>query len=191
MRPFLSALALLVLSSNFMVADLIPTTGSWTEFLFYNVGSFAEVGTFGGPTSNPVADRTLAPPWTFSGPAELRVLDLYSSGDQFRVFDNGVELGVTSLPVAGAQCFGDIGCALADSRLSFGAFELGAGDHAITIQVFATQLGNGAAVLSAQSAEVPEPGSLILLMTGIAALGLAFRIKGTGYKIPKPRSSFS
>jgi hypothetical protein len=179
-RPFLSALGLLALSANFMVADLIPTTGSWIKFQFQDVGSFAEVATYSPPTFNPVADQTLAPPWTFSGPAALSVLDLWGSGDRFRVFDNSVELGVTSLPVTGVQCLGDIGCALADpTHFSFGAFELGAGNHAITIQVMASPNGPGGAVLSAQSAAVPEPGSLILLMTGIAALGLAVRIKGT------------
>ena len=88
-------------------------------------------------TINPGADTTTAPPWTFSGPASLLVLDLFLSGDQFQVFDNSVSLGLTSAPGVTIQCgqvlIGDIGCALADLDFSRGVYVFGPGNHSITI----------------------------------------------------------
>jgi hypothetical protein len=161
---------LLTLSASSMFADALPTNSNWVEFLFGGVNSFATVGTNSTQTTNPVASQSIAPPWTFSGPAVVKVLDLFISGDRFSVFDNNVLLGSTSAPTGGGACNNDIGCALADSHYSFGAFDVGAGSHSITIQVIAS-VGVGAAVLNATATTVPEPGSVVMLFTIVGILG--------------------
>ncbi len=168
--------ALLLLSSGPLFASAITTDGAWYQFAFDGPGSFATDGTGTAPTTNPTSDQTVAPPWTFTGPATLRVLDLFLSTDQFRIFDNAVLVGDTSVPVSGGECGNDIGCALADLRhYSFGSFDLGAGSHSITIQQL--EGTSGAAVLSASAAAVPEPASMSLLSGALLGLGLLRRYR--------------
>jgi hypothetical protein len=159
-------------------ADPIGVDGSFHEFSFGAATS--AVVTCGGvsctPTVNPLAEQTSSPPWTFSGPAEVLITDLFQAGDRFEVFDNLSSLGVTSV-VANtgvSTCNGDIGCALASLAYSHASFSLGAGAHSITIDIIqnATRTSGGAAVFSAVAA-VPEPGTWLLLGSGLASLGLA------------------
>jgi hypothetical protein len=171
MKVFLTLAAFVTLSANTMFADVLFTDGTWEEFLFGGVGSFA-TGCGGGcePTTDPVADASLNAPWTFTGPAMLQVLDLFTSGDQFAIFDNNVLLSNTSTPGGNGACVNDIGCALADTAdYSYLDYALGAGDHSITIQTVAAVSGGGAAVLSATA--TPEPGTLALLAGGLGLLG--------------------
>jgi hypothetical protein len=176
MKVFLTLAAFLTLSANTMFADTLFTDGTWEEFLFGTVGSFA-TGCGGGcvATTDPVADTSLNAPWTFNGPATLQVLDLFVAGDQFAVFDNNVLLSDTSVPSnTGANpCGGDIGCALGDTTdYSYLSIAVGGGAHSITIQVLQNAANNsgGAAVLSA-TASTPEPGTLALLAGGLGILG--------------------
>jgi len=177
------ALLIAAFGAQAAFADAIPTDGSWTEFLFgvANTPSAAAVACGGCVgTTNPVAAVGVSPPWTFSGPATLDVLDLFIAGDQFAVYDNAVLLGDTSVPTntGYAACSNDIGCALADANYSQGIWSLGAGGHAITIDVIqnaVTSPTGGAAVLEATS--VPEPSSLLLLGIGLLGLGGTVRRK--------------
>src|SRR5207249_508896 len=101
-------------------------------------------------TTNPVADQTKAPPWTFSGPATITVLDLFLRGDRFELLDNAVSQGQTSVVVndGGGTCSNNIGNCLADLTYSRGVFVLGAGNHSLTINVIQNAAGSvsGAAV---------------------------------------------
>ena len=172
-------------SATLTFGDVLPVNGSWEEFLFGAAGSFA-TGCGGGceATTNPVADQSLAAPWTFSGPATLTVLDLFLIGDEFNVYDNSVLLGPTGTVVnSGASpCGNDIGCAKLDAGptgYSEGIFDLGAGAHSITIQVFQNAVGasGGAAVLSASAPAVPEPSSVALFGTVLAGVAIALKRK--------------
>jgi hypothetical protein len=163
-----------------MFAGAITVDGTWYQFLFDGPGTFAHsCGGGCNPTSNPIADATQDAPWTFNGAATLSVLDLFTSGDQFEVFDNGNDLGPTSSPGPNGLCAQDIGCALADSNYSFGAYSLGSGAHSITIQELKGQ--GGAAVLSAsvptESSGAPEPATFVALGSGLLALAGSRRLR--------------
>jgi hypothetical protein len=168
-------LGVLAFSAAPTFASAILTDGSWHEFLFGGVGSFA-TGCSGScvPTTDPVAEQTSTAPWTFSGPAVLTVQDLFLSVDRFQVFDNNVSLGDTSVETAGSDCGGDIGVCSSNVAFSRGVFSLGAGSHSITIQLIDSGAGGGAAVLSAATA-APEPSALPLLGLGLGLLAFVAR----------------
>lgn len=173
MKKFCAGLVAVGLSAAPALAGPIATDGSWYQAAaFGGVGDFATACAGGcGQAINPVADQSVDAPWTFNGAATLTVLDLGTSTDRFNVFDFGVLLGQTSAPIAGANCVGNIGCALADARFSHGVFALGAGSHSITFQQ--TEGAPATFVFSATaSADIPEPATLALLGTGL--IGFAF-----------------
>jgi hypothetical protein len=177
MKLFFWAASLLVMSCSSIFAGTITTDGTWYEFLFEGAGSQAYAGGTATPGTNPDSVALDNAPWTFSGPAVLNVLDLFSSGDRFEAFDGAVSLGLTSEASEGGSCYSDITCALGDSRYSFGTFALGSGDHSITILVNSTPFNGGAAVLQAVAteAQAPEPGTMLLVGAGLSVLGLARR----------------
>ncbi|MEO8096202.1 MAG: PEP-CTERM sorting domain-containing protein [Acidobacteriota bacterium] len=155
-------------------ATAITVDGSYHEFGFSSVGPVVTCGGSCTGTTSPVAEQTSSPPWTFSGPATIFVVDLFLSTDRFEVFDNAISLGLTSVAVAGGACGGDIACSIADARYSRGSFGVGAGAHSLTINFLSGQ--SGAAVFSASNS-VPEPGSLLSMGAGLAMLGVWSRRK--------------
>lgn len=148
--------------------------GSYHEFQFGTATS-AVFSCAGGcdATSNPIAEQTSSPPWTFTtaGPATLFVLDLFFKGDRFQFFDNLVSVGTTSV-VANTgvnSCSGDIACATADAGYSRLSVALSAGAHSLTGSVIANATGasaGGAAVFSVATSAVPEPGTMVLIGLG-------------------------
>ncbi len=66
-------------------------------------------------------------------PALLRVQDIGSGGDTFRVFDNGIEIGMTSaLSPDNIGAYSDPDLAALDPALDQGSFLLLAGNHTIS-----------------------------------------------------------
>jgi hypothetical protein len=86
--------------------------------------------------------------FTSDGSVMLSVTDAGCKGDQFKVFDNGVEIGVTSAPTDDPLCptqINDPDVAFADPTYSHGTFQLGPGDHAITFRTIVNPFGSGQA----------------------------------------------
>ena len=180
MKTFVvSCLTILGLSVAPAFADPVNVDGSWHEFLFGRAGTFAT--TCGGTcdvTTDPLAERTSTPPWTFSGPAGITITDLFNRGDQFALFDNSVLVGDTSTPIndAGITCpttsvGNDIVACLADPGYSHGTFLLGSGAHSLTIEVIQNAAGNTAGAAVFQVSGVPEPSAFVPLF-GVGLLGL-------------------
>lgn len=102
----------------------------------------------------------------------LKVIDAFTSGDRFEIFDFGTSLGITSLIPRGAfsDCADDPISCLVDAVMSKGFFKLGAGDHSLTVVAFASPNGLGSAYFQVAAGAVPEPTSLLLAALGLAVL---------------------
>lgn len=116
--------------------------------------------------------------WSFTanGNVNLFVTDWAVASDLFDVYDNGVLLGSTS-NASGAGFTLDYDFAYADARWSSGTWLLTAGSHEISIlSKFIPYIAgtnyvypDSTVALKVES-EVPEPGTMILLGTGLAGL---------------------
>jgi hypothetical protein len=163
----------LMLFASSASASPILVDGSWHEFSF-DLAVSPVSGCGGCLPTNPVAEQGTVPPWTFSGAATLTVVDVFTPGDRFEVFDFGASLGTTSVvPNVGfSACGGDIECALADPSFSQLVVNLGSGAHSITLHVIQNVgvSNGGAAVFRVSPAAVPEPGMLLLVGVSLAAV---------------------
>ena len=150
------------------------TSGTWYAFGFSSTGTALFGG--GAPGTNPNGVSAPTAPWTITltSPETLTVVDVEASGDQFTLFDNGVNIGTTSAPGFGSYVGECISCALADSNFSRGTFTLGAGTHSIT-GVFDGFVGYGDGDF--QVSGVPEPAAWALMLVGFGALGTSLRAR--------------
>jgi len=109
-------------------------------------------------------------PYTFnaSGPVTLDVTDWRYDGDRFKIFDNGLLIGTTSMPTDnGFTIFDDADAAFVDSRFSHGTFNLGPGAHALTFETIlvATCYPDGVGNFRVESS--PEIPSAVPVPTSI------------------------
>jgi len=114
-------------------------------------------------------------PFTFSltTPGQMIIADLQLSVDQFQVYINSVDFGLTSMPVAGGSVGLDVAAALADARFSRGVYNLGAGDYMVQVFLF-----NGDALPASGAIgvfTVPEPGTYALIGAGLGLILLRRR----------------
>ena len=108
----------------------------WMNFAFGQAGSEA----YRCPSYCPLFGNVVAAPsapWEFwvdeGGTGEVTVQDIFAIGDQFAVYDNGVLLGVTSVPGPFALCSPDPDICATNQNASRGSFAVSSGYHAITI----------------------------------------------------------
>lgn len=147
----------------FDVSDLLATSGG-TEWIDINDGS------------------ALGFTITSATPIVLTVVDAGFGGDSFRVYDNGVLIGTTS---AGVNSYPnsiglDFDAALANANYGTALFELSAGTHVITGELFASALDGAGAVLNStvggiRASAVPLPATVWLMLSGLGSLGAVLR----------------
>jgi hypothetical protein len=174
-------LALLVVPNDATAISSATGDEPWGEFSFdAPVGNFAaDCISIICTTSDGNNSFFLGtPPWTYSGSGFLIVQDAFDIGDQFKVFDNGIEIGDTSVPIGSGDCGSDPDICFGNDNVSKGIFSLAPGDHSFTIQLIASPFIGGAGFLcvsttnrgcSPVAVPAPEPSSMLLL--GIALVG--------------------
>ncbi|OPX62910.1 MULTISPECIES: hypothetical protein [unclassified Methanoregula] len=130
------------------------------------------------------------PSFPYSGEVESRLIvtDAYNPGDQFKVYDGQVLLGVTSPPVPPVNFppywTGDPDTAYATSEFSKGCFNVAPGRHEFFVEAVQNPWGSGTGYLrieagSCPTTPAPEFPTLFLPLAFIAGLlGAVLIIRG-------------
>lgn len=177
--------AMIAMPSNSGALSSATGPQPWGEFSFGDVGFTAGSGVGFVPSDGGNSFFLLSPEWTFTGSGILIVQDAFFPGDQFRIFDNGVPIGITSLPITSTiGCGSDPVDCFADARSSRGKFPLAAGDHSFNIELLLSphfaEFGRGASYFCIETGAdncgvsripdptVPEPASMLMLGFGLA-----------------------
>jgi len=170
-----TVLVVVALFAAFLLAAPLAHAGAitvgdpnWYEFGFGNVGTFATSGAGTTPSSGGNSQYADDPPWTWTSSVGtlLTVVDAFIAVDQFRIYDFGVAIGDTSVPSGSNPGLSDPALALLDLNYSRGFFEFAAGSHSLTIEHLAGVPGAGYFRVD----QVPEPGTLMLLGSGLVGL---------------------
>jgi len=164
-------------------ADTISIGGPWLEFAYADSGAPA-FGCDGAcvPSSGGDSIEAGDPAWTFTSTVSVTVTitDAFFSGNSFELFDGSTLIGSTpSVDIGYSNCGSDVdgsdpaACSM-DPNFSSGVFSLGAGDHSLTIDALDSPFGGGAAYFRVDSVAapppVPEPTTVLLVMTGVLSL---------------------
>ncbi len=166
-RIIVVALVVLALGASFGVAtaDVLPVTASWTNFYWSGSAPVYATPSF-----------TV----TWGGTFRLWVTDGFITGDQFEVYVDNVLAFTTNSVTKDIDTFATNGdSAWGDYRLSKGSILLGPGSYVVDIKVIdQTTLvaGGGAFIRATCETVVPEPSSVLALVSGLGGvLGLAWR----------------
>ncbi|WP_028312590.1 hypothetical protein [Derxia gummosa] len=142
-------------------ATPIPTDGSWHSFTFHGEGE-------------PFAYEPFT--FTLDTTALLTVTDLYLSGDRLAIYNNGVLLGLTSMPQGGIDDYvGSYDMALLDPRWSSASWQIGPGSYSITGTAVLSPWGVGAGGIRVITGAVPEADAALAFGLGAGVIGLVLR----------------
>ncbi len=176
-------ISLLFLKSTSAFADPI-TAGSWLEFSFMDPGTLAmgcqpndPNGLFCEPSSAANSAFLGAPSWAFdaASPVVFRITDAFRAGDQFRVFDFGIPVLLTSFVAqSDYDCGSDPELCFGDPQISAGVYMFQAGAHSLTTMPVLSPSIAGAGYFRLDV--VPEPSTLVLIGTGFLVLILGRRV---------------
>jgi hypothetical protein len=175
---------LMTVSPGSVQAEPIPLDGRWTI-----LDQFAAAPFFfsGGPWT-----------WTSPNPVRFDITDVFVVSDAYRVFDHGALKAIVSgqpdwTAIGGAcgaphsrECHwtGDPDVAWADTLFNKASLLFGSGSHAITLEDIhvppvargANPFVDGTVAFRASESPVPEPTSLLLLGSGLAAMVVRRRV---------------
>ena len=144
-------------------AAAIIVGGGWATVGFGAAGSSLNIG----------GDNMFT--FTLPSPGKLRITDAFLIGDIFRLTINGVVLGPTSAPGAGANVGGDYDAAFASGYYSAGEYDLLAGNFTVTGRATVSPFNSGDGALRVDLAAIPEPGTWALMIIGFGLAGGAMR----------------
>lgn len=103
----------------------------------------------------------------FSTESYLDVTDAYLDGDRFRVWVDGVDAGLTSMPTdTGASIGGDADAAFLDPMWSSGTFGPFTGMKDVTFEIVEIAEGYPGGGAYYRTNAVPEPASLLGFVLG-------------------------
>lgn len=128
----------IVVDAGWSISSLTPPGFTWFDFT---------------PSAQPVFNREGPFTWNHATPSLFSITDDFCTGDVFRIYDFGVNLGATSTPTIIGHC-ARVGpdVAFDDPKYSSGTFLLGPGAHSITIETIVNPFNGGQGWIKVDSA---------------------------------------
>lgn len=156
-------------ATNASAATLV-VGGGWQPFYFGGTGS---------AITSPSGDTSFN--FVIASAAELRVVDAFSIGDTFKLFNSGNVIGSTGAFNLGGATTTDPAIAFAGNTYSKFSIALNPGSYSISGIATASPYGGGAGYIELASVApnpVPEPSTWAMMIAGYLLVGVVMRYRG-------------